>query len=269
MCCHNGYGVLPPLWQPIQCGTALSSQIRGAIFDNTGDNISIKNREYCELTAHYFAWKNIGADYYGFCHYRRFFCADDSIKKPYLALKKITNRKMIGNEAFWRQLISEVEIIAPKSENMGLSVREHYCTSKYHYAEDLELFLHILCEQVPKLAETAENYLSQDRQYFCNMFIMDKEHFYEYCEMLFPVLGKFDQRKKLHGNYQSDRTNGYLGEIFTGIYLNYCRNNGAKIKELPRIDVGCTIKKRIFCAILPPESKRRFIVKKLVKKLRG
>ena len=41
--------------------------------DNTGDNISLKNRSYCELTTQYWAWKNAEADYYGFCHYRRFF----------------------------------------------------------------------------------------------------------------------------------------------------------------------------------------------------
>ena len=45
----------------------------GVYQDNQGDNISSLNKSYCELTTQYWAWKNMQADYYGFCHYRRFF----------------------------------------------------------------------------------------------------------------------------------------------------------------------------------------------------
>ena len=49
--------------------------LENMIGDNTGDNISSKNRKYCELTAIYWAWKNyekIGnPEYIGFMHYRR------------------------------------------------------------------------------------------------------------------------------------------------------------------------------------------------------
>lgn len=269
MCCHKGFELVPPLCHPIQCGAALNPPVEGALPDDSENNISAKNREYCELTAHYFAWKNIRADYYGFCHYRRFFCADESVKQPYLALGALPDSGQLGDENFWRQLISEHEIIVPHSEDMGLPAREHYCTSKYHYAEDLELFFGILSEKAPQLTKASEQYLSQNRQYFCNMFIMDRAHFFEYCEILFPVLEEFDRRKVLHGDFQSDRTDGYLGEIFTGIYITYCRENGVKIKELPRLDVFCSVKKRFFCALLPPESKRRILAKRLAKKLRG
>lgn len=269
MCCHKGFEIVPPLWQPIQCGAALNAPVAGAIPDSTGDNISHKNREYCELTAHYYAWKNISADYYGFCHYRRLFCADDSVKPPYLALARITRQNYIGSEEYWQRLISEYDIIAPRSEDMGIPAGEHYRTSKYHYAKDLELFLKLLAEMAPRLAKTAERYLAQNRQYFCNMFIMDRAHFSEYCGILFPLLEEFDRKKTLHGDFQSDRTDGYLGEIFTGIYITYCRECGAKIKELPRLDTGCTAKKRIFCRILPPESRRRFLAKKIAKKIKN
>ncbi|MGN0688613.1 MAG: DUF4422 domain-containing protein [Oscillospiraceae bacterium] len=269
MCCHKDYDILPALCLPIQCGAALNPPIKGAVADNTGDNISAKNREYCELTAHYFAWKNVQAEYYGFCHYRRFFCANESIKQPYLALGKKLDKRLLGDENYWSQLVPQYEMILPKSEDMGITARQHYCTSAHHFGEDLELFLMLLSQEAPQLTEAAEKYMSQNRQYFCNMFIMNRAHFYEYCDILFSVLQKFDKQKVLHGDFQSDRTDGYLGEIFTGIYVTYCRERGEKIKELTRLDVGCPAKKRITCALLPPESKARFLAKKMVKKIRG
>ncbi len=271
MCCHNRYGIIPPLCEPIQCGTALNPKIEGICHDNAGENISDRNREYCELTAHYFAWKNINADYYGFCHYRRFFCAAVS-ERPYIVKGKLSEsdiEKLLRNKEYWQGLINEYEIIAPKSEDMGLTVKEHYCGSPFHYYIDLELFMEILSSKSPWLTRTAKKYLSQNRQYFCNMFIMDKKHFFEYCEWLFGILHDFDLRKVTHGNFQSDRTDGYLGELFTGIYLNYCVENGVRIKELPRLDVYCPLKKRISCVLVPSESKRRFVVKKLIKRIKG
>ena len=268
MCCHKAFEFLPPMCQPIQCGAALSQPVKGAVSDNTGDSISAKNREYCELTAHYYAWKNVKADHYGFCHYRRFFCADDSVKYPYLAWGMRPDIP-VGDENHWRHAVSEYDIVVPRSEDMGLSAREHYCTSLYHYPEDLELFLKILSGHSPQIMPTAERYLSQRRQYFCNMFIMNREDFFEYCGILFPVLEEFDSCKTLHGDFQSDRVDGYLGEIFTGIFITLCRERGEKIKEVPRLDVCCSAKKRLSYHLLPPESRRRFLVKKLAKKFRG
>ena len=269
LCCHSGFETVPPMFTPIQCGSALSSPVEGAISDAVGSSISAKNREYCELTAHYYAWKNADAQFYGFCHYRRFFSADDSVKRPYLALGRRVDPRLLGDDGFWRGLTAQYELIVPRSEDMGLPAGEHYRTSAHHYPEDLALFLEVLSGMFPELSGAAERYLAQRRQYFCNMFVMDREHFFEYCGILFPVLEEFDRRKKLHGDFQSDRTDGYLGEIFTGIYISLCRERGAKIKELPRLDAGCTLKKRIFFRLLPPESRRRFAAKKLAKAIRN
>ncbi len=272
VCCHKFYDILPPLCEPIQCGSAFNYKIKGIIHDDEGENISLKNPWYCELTAHYFAWKNIAADYYGFYHYRRFLAAERGKKRPYFAKGKLLNKekaRFLADENYWSRLIEQNEIIIPESENMGISVYDHYRTSKYHYAEDLELFIKILNKNNPEFTAVAEQYLIQNRQYFCNMFIMSKKLFFEYCEVLFEVLSEFDSVKKPHGDFQSDRTDGYLGEIFTGIYITYCKEKGIKIAEKPRLDINCGIKKRFYYTILPPESKRRFLVKKIAKKFGG
>ena len=63
------------IYMPIQVGKALHPDLDlGFQCDNTGDNISEKNGTYCELTALYWAWKNLkDVDYIGLCHYRRYF----------------------------------------------------------------------------------------------------------------------------------------------------------------------------------------------------
>lgn len=268
MCCHKSYDSVPPLCVPIQGGRAINPPIENIDGDNVGDNISEKNREYCELTVQYYAWKNEEHDAYGFCHYRRFFCFGKNTKKPYLVFGKMTdgNKKAyFGTEEDALRIISENDIVVTRSEDLGTSVRSYYENAVHHYKEDLSLFLEVLSEKYPGFMPYANSYLSGNRQYLCNMFVMKKVIFDEYCSMLFSVLEEFDKRKTMHGDFQSDRTDGYLGERFLGMFISYAVSKGLRIYEVPRIDVGCTLKKRIIYKLFPPESKLRFFIKKLVK----
>ena len=55
---HKNYpGISDGLYRTRHVGRALS-QDRGYTGDDTGDNISLKNRNYCELTGLYWLWKN-------------------------------------------------------------------------------------------------------------------------------------------------------------------------------------------------------------------
>lgn len=267
LCYHQDYTIVPPLCVPVQGGAAIQSAVRGENPDfGVNGSISEKNREYCELTVQYHAWKNIAANAYGFCHYRRFFCFNDNVQRPYLSYAALTPAQIarfFKTEDEITEYLRGCDILLPFAEDMGVPVAEHYCASKFHYKQDLELFAQVTSELFPELCPSVDAYLAQNKQYLCNMFIMKKEYFYEYCSFLFSILQEFDRRKERHGDFLSDRTNGYLGERFLGIYIHYIRQKEVTIKEVARIDIECSFKKRVLYYLLRPESKRRFLVKKI------
>ena len=56
------------VYLPLHVGRAGKENL-GYMGDNTGDNISYKNANYCELTGLYWAWNNLDCEYFGLCHY--------------------------------------------------------------------------------------------------------------------------------------------------------------------------------------------------------
>ena len=75
VCCHKPDKFMSDnVYMPIQVGKAKSKFDLGIQGDNEGDNISIENPHFCELTGLYWAWKNMNpVEYIGLCHYRRYF----------------------------------------------------------------------------------------------------------------------------------------------------------------------------------------------------
>ena len=75
VCAHkNDFVLSNDVFRPLQVGKAQSAVNLGFDGDDTGDNISRKNPNYCELTGLYWAWKNLkDYDYVGLAHYRRYF----------------------------------------------------------------------------------------------------------------------------------------------------------------------------------------------------
>ena len=89
--------------------------------DNTGENISSKNRYYGEYTFHYWLWKNyidldnVEDGWFGFCQYRKFWSINDDNLIPKtinelkpLALKNIPETyenfdAVLGNPYFINQ----------------------------------------------------------------------------------------------------------------------------------------------------------------------
>ena len=272
--CHKLFPVPEnELLYPIHVGAALSDvNISGYLRDDAGENISARNRSYCELTGQYWAWKNVDADFYGFFHYRRYLYPDPDAKYPYIISSEPTEQVLKWLE-FQRfpQLIEQYEMIAPIGEDMHISVREHYLTSRFHHAKDIFLLEQIVRELYPTYVPAMEGYFGGSICYFGNMYIMAKPVFDDYCQWLFSILEEFDRRADLTGyGMQERRVDGFLAERLFGVYYTH-RKAELKCIELPRIffepDTQIRVKKKSFNAFFPPGTKRRAAVKKIFTKI--
>lgn len=270
VCCHRPEKIPQhPLLVPIQVGAALSIEyFQNFLHDDESENISEKNRSYCELTAQYWAWKNMDVNWYGFFHYRRFLYPDADAKRPY-RIAGVPTSKLLGRLGYdnFAALIERHDVIAPIGEDMCVSVREHYANAPYHHRKDLDLIEQIILERYPEMVSAMNTYLSGTVCYFGNIYIMKRQVFHAYCGWLFPVLEEFDRRADLSGySPQELRVDGYLAERLFGIWLTYARD-GLRVCEIPRVHFVPNRKernkKKLMNLLLPPGSKRRAAAKML------
>jgi len=202
--------------------------------DNSLDNISSKNLNYCELTGLYWIWKNIKDDIVGLTHYRRIFTEDkkDSIDLiDYSDICDILNQYDI--------------ILPPLFDNKTITVYEHYCRD--HNKEDIDKIGIILLQKYPEYADSYNYVMNQKYEYGFNMFISKKEICDEYSKWLFDILNTLEPQIDLltYDDYQR-RIFGFLSERLFTVWLYH---NKLRIKELfvanPLNDKEITKQKKI------------------------
>ena len=193
--------------------------------DASGDNISKDNRYYNEMTAIYWIWKNykkIGIpDAIGFMHYRRHFILKDTLKITgnYLEDLGITEENL-------NKLMNKYDIISPffvhtKKKSFINQIGEEFCTLggeriKYAVLLALEIIKERDPSNFPKIYSVLHGHQTGS---FCNMFIMKKELFFEYCEWLFPVLFELDKRLGRSYKEKEERCLGWMAEMLTSIFI--------------------------------------------------
>lgn len=250
-----------PCLIPLQVGVGLDGNppFDNYIYDNTLDNISIENKFYCELTGHYWVWKNQTAQYYGFFHYRRFLNFNSNANKIYSFDNNYSNlfdKYNYNNFDF----IKNYDIILPKKEKFYSSVYTHYANSKNHNIAELDLVLNIIEKKYPDYKSACDIFINDSYLYIGNIFIMKDKYFQEYSTWLFDILFEFD---RLNTN-KTLRSNGFLSERLLGIYITKITlDYDIKILHLPRVHFENNYKKILTNFILPPSSKRRMLVKKI------
>ena len=188
----------------IQVGKTLTTElIPGCtVFDDAGDNISDINRQFCELTALYWIWKNSVEDIVGVEHYRR--------------------RFLLGADTADRMINESIDVILPVPLYVYPSLAENY--RMRHKAEVWDAMMDELGNDRELFIE-AEAFFEKTGLYSpCNMLIANRKTFNELSEWLFPILFNVAEKiGELPDTYQN-RYPGFLSERLITFYFYYYRD---------------------------------------------
>lgn len=238
VCCHkkdyfcNNEGFLP-----IQVGKALHPELDlGIIGDNTGDNISDLNPNFCELTAHYWYWKNgVITKYIGLNHYRRYF--DFSRKAPFgTSYYNVSEDTIIKEEPTLpnlNKIFENYDIILPIPIIYPYSLYTDYCAA--HISNDARMLEQVVHELYPEYDSSYKKVMyNNNKLSHYNMFITKDKIFEDYSKWLFDIL--FEVKKRIFISQYADqaRVFGYMSERLLNVYV---KHNNLKVKYLPIVKV--------------------------------
>lgn len=169
-------------------------------YDDEGDNISAKNANRCEMTAHYWIWKNrleTDDEYVGVYHYRRMLDINDD------DLRRIK--------------ANDVDVVLPYP-------MIHYPDSQIHHTwyvpeDDWNTMRRVLGELQPEYEKQFDNIFAQPYFYNYNMLIAKKEVFADYCGWIYPILERIETVSKPKGADRQDRYTAYLSESLMTLYF--------------------------------------------------
>ncbi len=198
--------------------------------DDSGDNISYKNSDYCELTGLYWIWKNTDDSYKGIVHYRRFFCKSrwNGNEKNIISIDKL-------NE--W---LEEYDLITTYQEHIRFSLKKKLIL--YHCSEEVfDAMRDSVLRLYPEYIDCFDKVFNGNTMSICNMVYCKKKVFDSYCEWLFKILNETEktvEQKKLE--YQP-RLYGFLSERLFNVWINY---NNLNCKRQPIMNIEFNLLKR-------------------------
>ncbi len=221
---HKPFRVVDdPVYQPLQLGAAINQPF-AEHRDDTGDNISQKNRSFCELTGVYWMWRNSTADYQGLVHYRRYF-ADKHLGKAW-------ERVASGNKI--SKLLESIDVILP-------SKRHYYLETNYsqyahaHHEKDLYETRKLLEEYCPDYLQAFDQTMKRRSGHRFNMFIMKREVFHAYASWLFPLLFELEKRIDITGyDAYNQRVIGFIAERLLDVWIE---KEGISFRQLPVVNI--------------------------------
>lgn len=179
--------------------------------DDEGINISRKNPNYNELTAIYWAWKNLDReDAVGLVHYRRFLYSRNFFKKT---IKNILNENDI------KLLLNSYDIILPKKRNYYIETNyTHYVHA--HEKKPLDETRKVIADFCPEYLSSFDTVMSRSSAHMFNMFVMKKKVFDNYCDWVFGILSNVENRIDISGySQQEKRVFGYISELLLDVWI--------------------------------------------------
>lgn len=169
-------------------------------YDNVGDNISSKNPNRCEMTAHYWIWKNrldTEDEYVGVYHYRRILDLTDE------DLKKI--------------VANDVDVVLPYP-------MVHYPNANIQHTwyvpeQDWQLMKKVVGELYPEYGAVFDEVFDTSDFYNYNMLLAKKQVFADYCQWLYPILDRIEECSEPKGADRKDRYTAYMSESLENLYF--------------------------------------------------
>lgn len=247
------------IFETVQCGCDYNKRIVCDHFDNCGENISNKNKNYCELTALYAVWKNgktDDCDFVGLMHYRRYLYPlndfKENLNRIFLALlqrahcskflkirsgqlysgKKNThweNVKFAWGEIehFMHGELHNYDLLVPYPDILPCSVYKNYCDC--HRESDLQAMIESIKNLFPDFFPYFKKTLKSHKLYVGNLFVMRTDIFNDYMQLLFSVLEDVEKKIILPADTYQARVFGFLAERLFSAFVVYCESLGLKI----------------------------------------
>lgn len=253
-----------PVIKPIHVGKANSLEEICCAGDDSGDSISLKNPFYCELTAHYWVWKNTDiSDYVGFMHYRRHFNFSDDQYKDEDVWGMVSRSEIDADyenefgldEDSIKKCIGDADLLLPKKWSVkaagNINNFEHYKVSDHLHIEDYQNALDILTDKYPEYKKAVTLFNDAHNGYYTNMYVMKRDLFIEYSDWLFSILSDLEETLYFK-NYsqQEKRVFGHISErLFNIFIIKKIADSKIKIKEIQRT----FIRKETFNSYLLPQ----------------
>ena len=198
---------------PIHVGRAVSpykdemSWMQG---DDIGDNISSKNGSYCEMTAHYWIWKNVhDTEYVGICHYRRFFAID------------LSENNIKG-------VMADADVLMVEPSWHIDSVYSYF--AKFMGAENMTILSMMMKKRFPEYFKTLEKICDGIKFHPFNMLLCRKGLFDDYCQWMFTILEECEKYIIPASYTNARRALAYMAELLTGVYFVHRQ---LRIKSVP------------------------------------
>lgn len=183
----------------IQAGADCTSLRIADYTDNSGDNISERNRDFSECTAIYWIWKNYDKkDYVGVYHYRRRLYIDDA------TLRKCLN--------------AGVDVINTVPNLVFPSVKVFF-TDNFIYDFDWRIMMDAIEKLYPDYYAAAKDFADESFYLANNIFIMKTEWFDKMCKFVFDILLYIDDFYKDKRFIRNDRYAGFLFEVLYGLFV--------------------------------------------------
>ena len=216
---------------PIHVGKALSKTELGILCDDTGH----LNPYFCELTAQYWAWKNMhDVEYIGLCHYRRYFQTEFTMENV-------------------EQLMDGADIVLAKS--IFFSENLYSNLSRDLVPEDILAFFLYMKGRFQNDQDVINFLINCNHFNPCNMFVCKKSLFDEFCQWQFSILFDLFEILPKSPYVREQRLMGYLAELLLPMY---CITKGLKVKEIPVVSMMGDDKPILYTS---PFTKLKYIIR--------